>query len=80
MVILMLMGFYIPFLYGISFIIVPIVIVVLYVRQGFKIASSAVVASTILTCIMYEPLEALAMCFLYGVCGLTLGLLRYEKN
>lgn len=53
--------------------ILPIPIVLLYIRHNCKIAVVAVIISMLLTSFLYNPISALVSGIMYGLTGLSLG-------
>lgn len=53
--------------------ILPIPIVLLYIRHDYKIAVVAVIMSMVLTSFLYNPISALVSGIMYGLTGLGLG-------
>ena len=79
MVIMTLVIMYLGFSAYIVVCILPIPITIVYIRQNFKIALIAVLVSTILVGLFFNPLQALANTFLMGLIGITLGYCLKKK-
>lgn len=72
-VVIMLLSVYVPIFDLVGAFILPIPVTILYVKHGFKITLTSVVASGIIVAFMYNPISALVTAFLYGSTGITLG-------
>ena len=79
-VVLMLMAAYVPVLGTLSTFILPIPITILVIRNDFRIALVSLVASTILSAMFLDPINAVSVLVLYGAVGLSLGFSIKRKN
>jgi uncharacterized protein YybS (DUF2232 family) len=72
-VILMLINAYVPAFSLVGTFLLPIPVVVLYIRHGYKVAISSVVVSAVLISMLYDPFSALTSAIMFGFIGITLG-------
>lgn len=72
-VILMLITGYVPVISVVGTLMLPVPVTLLYIRHGYKVAITAIVVSTILTAMMFNPVTALLSALSFGLIGMTLG-------
>lgn len=72
-VILMLINAYIPAVALIGTFLLPIPVVVLYIRHGYKVTILSVAVSAVLIGMLYDPFSALTSAIMFGLIGITLG-------
>lgn len=72
-VVVMLITGYIPVISVVGTLMLPIPVTLLYIRHGYKVAISAIVVSTIITAMMFNPVTALLSALSFGLIGMTLG-------
>ncbi len=71
--ILMLMNAYVPLFNFVGVFVLPLPITILYMKHDFKVALSAVIVSSILIAIFYNPIAAIGSFVLFGLTGLVIG-------
>jgi uncharacterized protein YybS (DUF2232 family) len=72
---------YIPFLYTIGLIVLPIIVALIYYRNGMKYSVGAIVVSTIIVAMLLNPILAITSGISYGIVGTVLGYcLKNEKK
>lgn len=72
---------YIPFLYIIGLIILPIMVAVTYYRNGMKYSVGAIIVSAIIVAMLMNPILAINSGMSYGIVGIALGYcLKNEKK
>ncbi|GLC30438.1 YybS family protein [Clostridium omnivorum] len=72
-VILMLITGYVPVISVVGTLMLPVPVTLLYIRHGYKVAITAIVVSTVLTAMMFNPVTALLSALSFGLIGITLG-------
>ncbi len=65
--------------YLIAICVLPIPITILYIRQNFKISLIAVLVSTIIVSLLYNPIHAVANTLVFGLVGLVFGFCLRKK-
>ena len=72
---------YIPFLDVIGLIVLPIIVAIVYYRNGIKYSIGNIVVSAIIVAISINPVSAIISGVSYGIVGITLGYcLKSNKN
>jgi uncharacterized protein YybS (DUF2232 family) len=80
-VIIMLINAYIPAVAIFGTFILPIPVTVLYIRHGYKVTTVAVIVSTILISMLYDPFSGLTSAIMFGLIGMTLGYcIKHDKK
>ena len=80
-VVLMLITGYVPIISFVGTLILPIPVAVLYIRHNIKITITAVVVSTIITAMLFNPIQALLSAVSFGLTGLVFGYsIKKEKS
>lgn len=80
-VILMLITGYVPMMSFMGTLILPVPVAVLYIRHNLKITISAIVVSSIITAVLFNPVQALLSAISFGLTGLALGYsIRKDKS
>lgn len=72
-VVIMLLNVYVPIFSLLGMFILPVPVTVLCIRHNYKVTLAAVVVSSILIAMLYDPISALTSSILFGSTGITLG-------
>lgn len=72
-IILMLITGYVPLIAFMGTIILPIPVAVLYMRHNIKITITSIVVSTLITAMLFNPVQALISAISFALLGITLG-------
>lgn len=72
-VILMLIEGYVPVISVVGTLMLPVSVTLLYIRHGYKVTITAIVVSTIITAMMFNPITAVLSALSFGLIGMTLG-------
>lgn len=73
LIILILLNFYIPIFAVVGKFIIPIPVVILYMRHNLKNTIISLVVTGIITGIMYNPIYGLISTIMFGLTGIALG-------
>lgn len=76
---LMLVTGYVPFISFMGTILLPIPVAILYMRHDIKVTLTSIVASTIITAMLFDPIQALVSAISFALIGITLGYL-FKKD
>lgn len=80
-VVLMLITGYVPFIAALGTLILPIPVALLYVRHDLKIALLSIVASTIISSLLFNPVQAVLSAVSFSFVGLAFGYgIRKDKS
>lgn len=80
-IVLMIITSYIPFIAFAGTMILPVPVALLYVRHDFKVTILAIAVSTIITSILFNPIQAVLSALSFSFVGLILGYaIRKDKN
>lgn len=72
-VLISILGSYIPFLLVLALIVVPTLTAIIHYRNGLKYSLSSTIVSLILNCIMIDFISAITIALCCGIVGLTFG-------
>ncbi|MCM0649294.1 YybS family protein [Clostridium swellfunianum] len=72
-VVLMLITGYVPIMSFMGTLILPVPVALLFIRHDIKVTTAAIVVSTIITAVLFNPIQALLSAISFGLTGLTLG-------
>ncbi|MFL0248328.1 YybS family protein [Candidatus Clostridium stratigraminis] len=80
-IVLMLITSYMPFIPFIGTMILPLPVAILYVRHDLKVTILAILVSTIIIAMVFNPVKALLSVLSFSLVGLVLGYgVRKDKN
>jgi uncharacterized protein YybS (DUF2232 family) len=80
-IVLMIITGYVPFITFAGTMILPVPVALLYVRHELKITVLAIVASTIITAVLFNPIQAVLSALSFSFVGLILGYaIKKNKN
>ncbi|AWI07845.1 YybS family protein [Clostridium drakei] len=80
-VVIMLANLYVPVLSVVGKLILPIPVIILYIRHNFKITLSAVVVSSIIVAMLSDPIQAFQCLIILATVGVTLGYcIKHKKS
>ncbi len=80
-VVIMLANVYVPVFSLIGMLILPIPVTVLYIRHNYKVTLGAVIVSSVIIAIIYNPIAALKILILLSTTGITLGYcVKHKKS
>ncbi|MBL4937480.1 YybS family protein [Clostridium sp. YIM B02515] len=72
-VVLMLITGYVPMIAFLGTLILPIPVAILYLRHNFKVTLTAIIVSTIITAMLFNPIQAALSALSFGFTGLVFG-------
>lgn len=80
-VVIMLANLYVPVLSVVGKLILPIPVIILYIRHNFKITLAAVVVSSIIVAMLSDPIQAFQCLIILATVGVTLGYcIKHKKS
>ncbi|WPC41900.1 YybS family protein [Clostridium sp. JS66] len=80
-VVIMLANLYVPVLAVVGKLILPIPVIILYIRHNLKVTLAAVVVSSIIVAMLSDPIQAFQCLIILGTVGVTLGYcIKHKKS
>lgn len=73
LVVTMLISIYIPFISIVAYLSLPIIVALVYVRNGFKYAFASLICGALVSLFIIGPIKALQLIIISFLVGLTLG-------